>query len=162
MNTLVIFDSQYGNTETIARQIAVTLQEFGTARAVRVTEFTPDALRDIQLLVVGSPTQAWNTTSAMKNLFPRFEPAMAKQVFVAAFDTRFDKPQIITGSAANSMAKQLKKRGMKLLLQPKSFLVTGTEGPLAYGEPQHAQEWARALHDEFELQMHSQPLVVPA
>ena len=159
MNTLVVFDSQYGNTEKIARQIASTLQEFGSARAVRVTDFTPEALQDIHLLVVGSPTQAWNTTTAMKSFFTSLESVMSKQVFVAAFDTRVDKPQILTGSAANAMAKQLKRQGIKLLLKPKSFLVTGMEGPLAYDEPEHATTWARELHDEFELQM--QPLVMP-
>lgn len=159
MNTLVIFDSQYGNTEMIARQITSTLLEFGSARALRVTEFTPAALQDVQLLIVGSPTQAWNSTTAMKNFFAALEPGVAKYLFVAAFDTRVDKPQLLTGSAANAMAKQLKQKGVKLLLKPKSFLVTGMEGPLADGEMEHAREWALALHKEFEMRM--EPLVMP-
>jgi len=36
MNTLVVYDSQYGNTERIAQAIADTLRGFGQAQAVRV------------------------------------------------------------------------------------------------------------------------------
>lgn len=36
MNTLVIYDSHYGNTERVAQIIADTLRPFGQARAVRV------------------------------------------------------------------------------------------------------------------------------
>ena len=43
MNTLVVYDSQYGNTERIAQTIASTLRAFGQAQAVRV-----DAALDFQ------------------------------------------------------------------------------------------------------------------
>src|SRR5690349_15436785 len=115
MNTLVVFDSQYGNTEKIARQIAQTLEPFGAARAVRVTEVVPDELTDVELLVVGSPPQAWNSTNAMKEFFAQLDPALQKKLMVAAFDTRVDKPRLLTGSAAYAMAKQLKHRGVTLL-----------------------------------------------
>ena len=36
MNTMVIYDSQYGNTKRIAQAIADTLLAFGQAQAVRV------------------------------------------------------------------------------------------------------------------------------
>ena len=160
MNTLVVFDSQYGNTEKVARQIAQTLEPFGVARAVRVSEASPEMLTDVELLVVGSPTQAWNSTNAMKDFFARLNPALQKKLRVAAFDTRVDKPRLLTGSAAYAMAKQLKHLGVTLLLKPECFLVTGMEGPLAEGELNHAAVWALALRDEYELQM--EPLMMPA
>ena len=159
MNTLVVFDSQYGNTEKIARQISKTMQEFGVVRTVRVSEVAPEMLNGIELLVVGSPTQAWNSTAAMKNFFARLQPTLMQHLFAAAFDTRFDKPRLITGSAAEGMAKQLKRHGARLLLKPQSFLVTGTEGPLAEGELELAAEWARHLCDAFQEQV--EPLMTP-
>lgn len=153
MNTLVVFDSQYGNTEKIAREIGKTMGEYGNARALRVNEVTLTALDGIELLIVGSPTQAWNSTFAMKNFFTQFEPAHKNLAFAATFDTRVDKPRLITGSAAYAMAKELRRCGITMLLKPKSFLVTGMEGPLAEGELEHATEWARELHAEFQRQM---------
>ncbi len=41
MNTLVIYDSQYGNTERIARAIADTLCAFGQAQVARVDPAHP-------------------------------------------------------------------------------------------------------------------------
>lgn len=158
MKSLVVFDSQYGNTEKVARQIEKTLGAFGETRAVRVSEVTPTILERIDLLVVGSPTQAWNSTSAMKDFFGHLNPPLTNHIFAAAFDTRFDKPRLITGSAAYTMAKELKRRGATMLLKPESFLVTSAEGPLVEGELEHAARWARALHIEFESQMG--PMVV--
>lgn len=159
MNTLVVFDSQFGNTEKIARRIAETLEPFGTAHAVRVTEVGPNTLTDVDLLVVGSPTQSWNTTNAIKDFFKHLKPDRAKELLAAAFDTRVDKPRFITGSAAYAMAKQMKHLGLTMLLKPECFLVTGMEGPLAEGEVNRAAAWALALRDEAELQI--EPMLVP-
>ena len=158
MNTLVVFDSQYGNTEKIARQICKSLGEFGTARAERVTELVPNALEGIELLVVGSPTQAWNATDPIKSFLERFEPAL-KRLIIAVFDTRVNRPRFLTGSAANVMAKELQQHNINPLVKPECFLVTGMEGPLAKGELEHAAAWARTLHEEFEFQV--EPLDVP-
>jgi flavodoxin len=53
MSTLVIFDSNYGNTKTIAETIAAELGR--GAVAVPVAGLGPDSLTGIELLVVGSP-----------------------------------------------------------------------------------------------------------
>jgi flavodoxin len=159
MNSLVVFDSQFGNTERIAREIARTLGQFGTTTTVRVTEVKPTDLLGIDLLVVGCPTQAWNSTQVTKTFIAGLEETALKYLFVGAFDTRIDKPGWLTGSAARAMSKQLRKREARLLLPAESFLVTGTEGPLASGELERAAMWANELHAEFELQM--EPIVAP-
>lgn len=151
MNTLVIYDSQYGNTEKIARQIADTLREFGAARAERVTAAELE-IATIDLLIVGCPTQMWHTTPAMKNFLTQLQKAQTAHLCVAPFDTRLDKPGWLTGSAAKEMAKQLRHLDAIMLLPPESFLVTATEGPLAQGELERAAVWARKLHEAFERQ----------
>jgi flavodoxin len=157
MNTLVVYDSQFGNTEMIARTIADTLAEFGTARAVRVTEYTPGDLQGVGLLVIGCPTQAWHSTKEVQSFIKRLEDQPPTDLCVAEFDTRLDKPRWLTGSAASGMAKKLKEVGVNLL-PPESFLVMGTEGPLVEGELERAARWARSLHDEFQVQMGPVPL----
>jgi flavodoxin len=157
MNTLVVYDSQFGNTEMIAREIAKTLAEYGTAHAVRVNEIAPGDFRGVGLLVIGCPTQAWNSTKPIQTFIEGLERQPPPDLCVAEFDTRFDKPRWLTGSAASGMAKKLRDVGVNLL-PPESFLVTGTEGPLADGELERAAQWAHSLHAEFQLQMGPVPL----
>ncbi len=45
MNTMVVYDSQYGNTERIAQIIADALPAFGQAQAVRVDPARPVSLQ---------------------------------------------------------------------------------------------------------------------
>lgn len=160
MNTLVVFDSQFGNTEKIARQIAETLAPFGKVRTVRVTEVGPNSFDGIDLLVIGSPTQAWNSTNAMKDFFAHLNPELTHALVAAVFDTRVEKPRWITGSAAYAMAKQLKRLGVTMLLKPECFLVTGMEGPLAAGETNRAAAWALTLRDEFETRTEPRVMAV--
>jgi flavodoxin len=150
MNTLVVYDSKFGNTEKIARRIAATLSEFGEAKALRATEVPPGALAKIDLLIVGCPTQGWTSTPAVKTFLAGLDRPSLTQLRFAEFDTRFDKPQIITGSGARSLEKQLQRLGATMIVDPESFLVRGTEGPLAEGELERAAQWARKLYDEYQ------------
>lgn len=116
------------------------------------------------LLIVGGPTHAHGMSrpgtrkagaTDEKNTYP--EPTVETGLrewleripsgegrLAAAFDTRFDKPTIVTGSAAKGFAKKLDRGGFRLVAGPESFFVT-TAGPLAKGEMQHASTWARSL-----------------
>jgi hypothetical protein len=62
-----------------------------------------------------------------------------------AFATRLDKLQLVTGSAAKGSPRRLRRRGWKSVTRPRSFLVTGTPGPLAAGEIDRATAWADQL-----------------
>lgn len=158
MNALVVYDSQFGNTEKIAQVIAQTLTEYGQARALRAGDYTADALQGIELLVVGCPTQAWHSTEHIQKFIKQLEHQVVHNLCIAEFDTRLDKPSWLTGSAAKGMAKSLRPLGAQLL-SPESFLVTGTEGPLADGELERAAGWARTLYDEYQVQ--NGPVVMP-
>ena len=151
MNTLVVYDSQYGNTERIAQAIADALRAFGQAKAVRVDPARPVSLQGVDLLILGSPTQGLKPTPAIQSFletvsFPPFHgPA------VACFDTRF-RGFMWKSSAAPHMASQLRARGMDLLIPPESFFVKfmRAEGPLLDGQVERAASWAQLLHDTYE------------
>ena len=66
MKAVVVYDSKYGNTEQIARAVAEALGTGGDVRAVRGGAVAPADIRDVDLLVVGSPTHAWGPTGAIK------------------------------------------------------------------------------------------------
>lgn len=143
MNALIVYDSQFGNTKMLARVIAAELMKSGKAKAIHVSEASPPKLRGIDMLIVGSPTQAWRPMSDIL-AFLKYLPDL-KGMRAAAFDTRFKLPRAFTGSAARVIAKVLKKKGAKLLMPPESFFVEGTKGPLRFGEIERAEKWTRDM-----------------
>ena len=151
MNTLVIYDSQYGNTGRLAQAIADTLRAFGQAQAIRVDPAHPAEFQGVDLLIVGSPTQGFRPTPAMQSFLGNVSSQLLRGLAVACFDTRF-RGSLWKSSAAPRMARQLREMGIELLVPPESFFVKAMkkEGPLLAGEVERAATWARTLFTKIE------------
>ena len=148
MKALVVYDSQFGNTEKVAQEIAQTLESKAAVSIARAAQYGEASWQGVDLLVVGCPTQAWKATKEMNAFLERIPKGALAHTAVATFDTRYDRPAWLTGSAAKSMANKLSKSGARLVTPPESFFVTGSEGPLAEGELAHAAAWSRGLLSE--------------
>ncbi len=144
MKTLVIFESAYGNTEEIARSIGGAIT--GDVKVLRANEVGPSDLESIDLLIVGSPTQAGRPLSAVQDFLKNIAESVIKDTKVATFDTRFSTRAVkVFGYAAGRIADSLKKKGGNLIAPPEPFFVKGMTGPLKEGEPQRAAGWAREI-----------------
>jgi flavodoxin len=148
MKALVIYYSEYGNTEELARAIAHQLGDTGWSRLVAVDEFEMPDLLGIDLLVVGAPTQMHGISPAMRNFLDGLPDGCLHNIVATAFDTRLSGIKLLTGSAATGIAKRLEKKGAYLVAAPESFIVSGREGPLAVGEGERAIQWAEGLRAE--------------
>ena len=157
MNTLVLYDSQYGDTQRIARAIADKLAEFGEARALRLDPRQPLQLQGVDLFILGCPTQGWRPTPAIQSFLEETSSEELRGLAGACFDTRFRLPPFMTGSAAKVMAGKLREKGVSLLVAPESFFVKGTEGPLREGELERASTWARQIVDLVEASRPASP-----
>ena len=133
MKSLVIYDSVHGNTKTIAETVAKELGD--GSRVVLVSDFNLEDLKEVKLLVVGSPIIAWQPTTKMNTFLAGFK--------AAAFDTRITL--FIHGDAAGKIAVELARAGAVVVTEPMGFKVKGTEGPLLKGEVERAAAWARSL-----------------
>src|SRR5579884_381816 len=151
MNTLVIYDSQYGNTERIAQIIADTLRAFGQVQAVRVDPARPVELQGVDLLILGCPTQGFRPTLAMQALLEKLSSQSLSGLTVACFDTRF-RGWLWKRSAAPHMNRQLRMVGVEPIVPPESFFVKAMkkEGPLLAGEVERAASWAVGVHQQYE------------
>ena len=149
MNALIVYDSQYGNTERIAQCIASTLSEFGHARAVRVDQVYLEELQGMDMLILGCPTQGMRQTPAMQSYIAHIPRELLNGLSVACFDTRF-RGGFWMLSAAPAMAKQLRMIGVVPVVQPESFFVKAMkkEGPLLAGEIERAAGWATKLSEK--------------
>lgn len=140
---LVVFGSQYGNTQRIARAIARALSSEHRVRVIPAAAASEVSGAGVDLLFVGAPTQM----RGLRLLTKPFLDGLVERGFVgtraAAFDTRMDLgPQLLESTV---ISHHLAEAGCRLVTKPESFLVLGLEGPLADGEEHRAEEWARAV-----------------
>ena len=141
MQSIVIYDSVFGNTEKIARVIYNGLVPHGSSRLVMAGEINLGELTTETLVVFGSPTQNQGLSTAMQALFDTAPADALVGRGVAVFDTRLDQPRVRSGSAARPLAAEARKLGGQLLVPAESFLVRGEQGPLESDAPRHAAEW---------------------
>ncbi len=168
MHALVIYESMFGNTHAVADAIAIGLSRTLTTQVRQAADIDLGRL-DADLVVIGAPTHAWSMPRAstrdgakqdtVKHPEHHLEPiAMNTGVrellarlpnqgdrFGAAFDTRFDKPKAVTGSAARAIARKMRASQFVLLDRPNSFVVEGMDGPLSEGELVRARAWGETL-----------------
>jgi flavodoxin len=142
MNTLIIYDSLYGNTELLARTISEAVT--GDLEVARVGDTNLSGLGSFDLVIVGSPTQGGRPTQAMQEYLSRLPSLGGAKV--AAFDTRLTKRWVkVFGFAASGIATSLKARGGTLVAEPEGFFVEGKEGPLVEGERERAKAWTLGI-----------------
>ena len=159
MHAVVVFESLWGNTEQLAREIAAGI---GEGTEVVEAASAPSVLSpDVDLLVVGGPTHAFSMStestreSAKQQGADRIpargirewievQAAPARAVPVATFDTRVVSPRL-PGSAAKKALKRLVGRGFRPVAKPETFRVHGYAGPVADGELERARRWGAEL-----------------
>ena len=157
-HALVVYESCFGNTKSIAEAIA-----FGLAGDVELVEANdaPTVLgSEIGLLVVGGPTHAF-TLSTPKTRMSAAQMtgtspgrlgirewiedlSMLSTTPVATFDTKVEHPRL-PGSAGRAAARRLRNAGMSVIVEPATFYVGGTPGPLKDGERDRAHRWGVSL-----------------
>lgn len=152
MNTLIIYDSTFGNTEKIAQAIAEVMAGRGPVQSMRVAKVQSSDLNDVDLLVLGCPTHKRRPTDAVQAFLECVSRKSLRGISAAVFDTRYRKPQLLTGSAARRLAKSLRQAGASLLTPPQSFFVVSREGPLEPGELERAAAWGREVLDSLDAQ----------
>ena len=155
LHALVVYDSVYGNTEWVAHAIADGLKQHYTVRLVRATTVDLADLKEVDLLVVGAPTQRHQASPAMQKFLDGIPRRSLRGVSAVAFDTRYRMALFFSGSAAIEISRRLKHAGAAMVDEPQSFFMEpdrlGGNGRkhdkelLASGELERAQSWAASL-----------------
>ena len=145
VNALVVYDSKFGNTERIAREIAEVVGAGEAVPVIKADAVDPATIGEFELLVIGGPTQGHGLSPTLSAFLEALPDGAIRGVAVATFDTRLTWPRVLSGSAASSAARRLRKSGARVVIKPESFLVSGGEGPLADGELERSRAWAREL-----------------
>ena len=170
MRTLVVYESHYGNTKSIAEAVA-----FGLAGDVEIYEVgcAPTRLGpDVGLVVVGAPTHAFGLSRpgtrhsagassdaiGIRDWLERL--SISDVTATAAFSTRIFRPRV-PGSAARSIGRRLDRMGVPVIVPPVDFFVHGTDGPLLQTERERALRWGARLGRRLRPMLESEHAAAP-
>lgn len=160
MKAIVVYESLWGNTATIARAIAEGIGP--EAKALTTAEASTEAIANADLIVAGAPLIGFRlpTDSARKSIGrdrkhaqrpPDLSPPSLRSWLAAlpkgnghgaAFETRM---RWSPGSATGAIAKGLQGAGYRRIAKDQRFIVKGTYGPLQDGELERAKGWGVEL-----------------
>lgn len=164
MRALVVFESIFGNTRTVAEAIGAGLTQTHEVTVVSVGAATPEQVAEADLLAVGGPTHVHGLSSELSRrdvaeiaatsedgleLDPEYDLGDLRGWFVAlperrglaaAFDTRVDGPVLFTGHACKGIGSRLARHGYTLVVEPESFLVD-RQTHLLPDEEERARLW---------------------
>ncbi len=152
MKILIIYDSFFGNTQKIAQEIKEILSRKHTVAFKNVVDFKESDLKQVEILIVGSPTRAFSPSENIKKFLQELKDLEGKGFLV--FDTRADIKDVpkfvqfmikLFGYADRKMKKALEQRGGNEIFESEGFLVIDKEGPLKKGELQKVKTWLKDL-----------------
>ena len=142
MRILILYDSKFGNTRHLAETMAAAVSDKHAVATRAITGAPTDAV-GFDLVLVGGPTHAHGASSPLKDALKELPKGSLHGVHAAVFDTRFRMPRVLTGSAAESAAKMLRRAGAEVVDPVESFFVTrGSPPELDPGEDTRAAAWA--------------------
>jgi menaquinone-dependent protoporphyrinogen IX oxidase len=147
MKGIVVYDTSYGNTKTIAETIAETLKESGIeVDLFYVKNVKRLNAKDYDFLVLGSPTRFGTMSFAIRGFLGKVKSEEWINKPSAAFDT--ENPENMEKkeySAAEKIAAKLRDKKMNQPLPVLKAAVLGQKGPLKEGEIERTKDYARTL-----------------
>ena len=151
MESLVAYDSKFGNTKRVAEAIADGLRSCGPVRLLGLDRLLHHDLGTVDFLFVGSPTQARGISGRIRQFLDALETRPGTSIVAATFDTRYKMPKLISGSAAKTIARKLRRGGVRIFAPPVRFFLSRQGRELEQGETERARAWAKSLADALVL-----------
>jgi hypothetical protein len=162
---LVVYESVFGDAKRIAMAIAEGLAVRLPVDVASARDAPPQVPSAVRMLVVGGPNHAMSmprpatregavrehgadipdTSFGLHEWLDHAQ--VARGLKAAAFDTRMNRPRLVTrlDHASKTEEKLLRGLGATLAAPAEHFFVTDTTGPLADGEEDRARRWGEAL-----------------
>jgi hypothetical protein len=168
MRALIVYESMYENTRTVAERIAAGLTDRFETSVVAVGSVSPTDVAEADLLVCGAPTHVHGlprpSTRRAAADAARKDPSLELAAdpagpgvrewlaalaprdgqVAAAFDTRMKGPGVFTGRASRAIARRIRRQGRVLATAPTSFLVD-KHNHLLPGEADRAEAFGGSL-----------------
>ncbi len=170
MRAVVVYESMFGNTHTVAQHIAEGVGTIFETTIVPVHDATSDLIAAADLVVVGGPTHVHGMSSersragaadqaaqdddleldpdafgeGLRDWFGGLADNAGSSHLAAAFDTRVHASTLLTGQASKGITKRLRAHGFDLVVDGESFFVDKSNH-LEDGEADRATAWGRTV-----------------
>jgi flavodoxin len=138
---VIIYDSNFGNTERIARALALGLEDKGAKiDCFKIDQVDVEKLVEYDFVAIGGPTHIISASKSMKEFLGKLKTVDLRGLKGFSFDTRNEsrmnsrKWLMLENSSSRVIESAL--RGMKVdIVKPRrSAIVEGREGPLHEGK----------------------------
>ncbi len=153
MKVLIIYDTYFGNTQRVAELVKEQFTK-DQAELIKIDILTQDKIDKADMVILGSPTRAFNMTAKMKKGIRKYK--FANKHFWT-FDTRSNIQDLDSkfllcminrfGYAAEKMQRKLQRKGAKKAADCSYYYVKDTEGPLYDDVVEKIQKDTLAIQD---------------
>jgi len=133
MKAIVLYDTQFGNTEKIANNLSLGLLETGVqTECLNIKAAKMEDIPNYDLIALGGPTQYLTASKPMKEFLARLKDLDLKGKVGFAFDTKLES--FMAGSASRFIENSLKKCGLNIIRPRISAIVIGQKNSARIGE----------------------------
>ena len=147
---LIVFDTTYGNTEKLGREIATGIEETGAVecKVIDIKEVKSEDISGYDGVLFGGPIHAFRATRGIKGAVKEAVKKGLDGKLVSTFDT-YQAPGHI-GRAAKQIEEMVadKAPGAKILSPGCTALVVDRKGPLDAAEPAKARDFGKKFAEE--------------
>ncbi len=147
---LVVFDTKFGNTEKLGREIAAGIEETGTAecKVINIKEVKSEDISGFDGVLFGGPVHAFRATRGIKGAVKEAAKKGLDGKLVSSFDT-YQAPGH-RGNAVRQIEEEVSKKAprAKIFTPGLTARVDGYEGPLNAAEPAKAREFGKKFAEE--------------
>lgn len=147
---LVIFDTSYGNTEKLAREIAAGIKETGKAECtvIGVSEVSSQDFTAFDGVLLGGPIHMFRAARGLRGAVKNAVNAGLNGKLVGAFET-YQAPGH-AGRGVKHVEEEITEKApdVRLFTPGLTALVDGRKGPLNAAEPAKAREFGRRFAEE--------------
>lgn len=147
---LVVFDTKFGNTEQVGREIAAGIEETGAAecKVIGIKDIDAEDFSIYDGVLFGGPVHAFRATRGIKGAIKNAADKGLDGKLVSSFDTHQSPGH--KGNAARQIEGEIVKKapGAKIFSPGLSARVDGYEGPLNAAEPARARDFGKRFASE--------------
>ncbi|MFX1606986.1 MAG: flavodoxin domain-containing protein [Promethearchaeota archaeon] len=147
---LVIFDTTYGNTEKLGREIAAAITETGKAECtiIGISEVNSQDFDTFDGVLIGGPIHMFRPAGGLRGAVKNAIKNGLGGKLVGAFET-YQAPGH-AGRAVRYVEEEVAKKvpDAKLFTPGLAALVDGRKGPLNAAEPAKAKEFGQRFAEE--------------
>jgi flavodoxin len=147
---LIVFDTKFGNTEKLGREIAAGIEESGTAecKVIGIKDVKSEDISGYDGVLFGGPVHAFRATRGIKGAVKEAAKKGLDKKLVSSFDTYQASGH--KGNAVRQIEEEVTKKAPRAKIFTPGFtaLVDGYEGPLNAAEPAKAREFGQRFAQE--------------